>query len=212
MVQQRIQGVQNFQYKPLKCVLRGLAANGNISSFKCRGEIYLAFKFNVYRNSLNDLLMFSSVPLADLQNRIDKIGIFVIAVMVFPIAIGLLNAPTAYAQTTAASTPVISYVASVKPNNSAQPRTLIEYFPGGRLSATAVTVRALLRLAYRIQDYQLVGAPAWFSTNRYDITAKVEDDPPPQLQMLLQTLLADRFKLVTHTETRELPTFALVPR
>jgi uncharacterized protein (TIGR03435 family) len=78
------------------------------------------------------------------------------------------------------------------------------------LTATAVTLRDLLRNAYRIQPYQLVGAPAWFSAKRYDIAAKVEDSPPPSQQALLRVLLKDRFKLVVHNETRELPIFALV--
>ncbi|HYL37344.1 MAG TPA: TIGR03435 family protein [Bryobacteraceae bacterium] len=115
-----------------------------------------------------------------------------------PVVVGTLRAQTP-----------ISYAASVKPNNSPEPRALTEYFPGGRFSATAVTVRSLLRLAYRIQDYQLVGAPAWSSTKRYDIAAKVEDNPPP-LQVLLRTLLVERFKLAVHNETRQLPVFALV--
>ena len=118
------------------------------------------------------------------------------------VAIGLLNALASNAQ--------ISYVASVKPNNSAEARTFTEYFPGGRFSATAVTVRGLLRIAYRIQDYQLVGAPEWFSGQRFDIAAKIDDNPPPSQQMFLQTLLADRFKLAVHKESRELPTFTLV--
>jgi uncharacterized protein (TIGR03435 family) len=126
------------------------------------------------------------------------------------IAIGLLNAPAGDAQSPSASRPPISYVASVKPNNSAEPRTLIDYYPGGRLRADAVTVAALLRLAYRIQDYRILGAPAWFSTNRYDIAAKVDDNPPPSQQVFLQTLLADRFHLAVHQETRDRPTFTLV--
>jgi len=104
----------------------------------------------------------------------------------------------------------VSYVASIRPNNSAEARTFTEYFPGGRFSATAVTVRGLLRIAYRIQDYQLVGAPEWFSTQRFDIAAKTDDNPPPSQQIFLQTLLADRFRLAVHKEARELPTFALV--
>ena len=109
----------------------------------------------------------------------------------------------------AAAQPV-SYVASVKLNNAVDARTFSEYLPGGRLTATAVTVGQLLRIAYRIQAYQLVGAPAWISTRRYDIAAKVDDNPPPSQQALLRVLLQDRFKLAVHNETRELPTFALV--
>jgi len=112
--------------------------------------------------------------------------------------------------TSALAQTLFSYVASVRPNNSAEPRTLVEYSPGGRLTATAVTVRALLRTAYRVQDYQIAGAPAWIATKRFDIAAKVDDTPPPTNQIFLQTLLADRFGIVVHNETRELPTFALV--
>jgi uncharacterized protein (TIGR03435 family) len=124
--------------------------------------------------------------------------------------VGTLVLATAGFAVGSASAQSVSYVASVKANNSADPRGFTEYQPGGRFTATAVTVRTLLRLAYRIQDYQLVGAPPWFSTKRDDIAAKVEDSPPPSVQMLLQTLLKDRFGLESHNETRELPTFALV--
>lgn len=109
-----------------------------------------------------------------------------------------------------AQSAAISYLASVKPNISPDARTITEYFPGGRYSATAVTVRTLLRGAYRVQDHQIVGAPAWLASRRYDIAAKAEGTPPP-LQAFLQTLLADHFKLVVHTETREQPRYALVP-
>lgn len=165
---------------------------------------------------------------ADLKRRITKILVrpiaqdldfprkFLLAVAGFaavtaPIAIGLLNAPASQAQThSPAAAQAISYVASVKPNNAVDARTFSEYLPGGRLTATAVTVAQLLRIAYRIQPYQLVGAPAWISTGRYDIEAKVEDHPAPSQQALLRMLLKDRFKLVAHNETRELPIFALV--
>src|SRR5262249_17200292 len=80
----------------------------------------------------------------------------------------------------------------------------------GRLTATAVTVGYLLRLAYRIQPYQLVGAPDWIGSKRYDIAAKADNTPPPSQQVLLRALLKDRFKLSLRNETRELPTFALV--
>src|SRR5438046_1393541 len=96
-----------------------------------------------------------------------------IAALGAPIAIGLLNMPASNAQTqSGTASPSISYVASVKPNNAEDARTFSEYYPGGRFSATAITVRSLLRIAYRIQDYQLVGAPDWFFTKRYDIAAK----------------------------------------
>jgi len=104
----------------------------------------------------------------------------------------------------------LSYVASVKPNNAVDARGLTEYSPGGRFTATATTVASLIRSAYRIQGYQLVGAPGWFSAKRYDISAKADESPAPTQQTLLRALLKDRFKLVVHEETREMPVFALV--
>ena len=128
-----------------------------------------------------------------------KLGNFLLIALALPLAI---------AQSQPA--PSISYVASIKQNNSLDARTLSEYFPGGRLDATAITVRSLLRIAYPAQDYQLIGAPAWFTTKRYDIQAKADENPAPTQQALLRALLADRFNLAVHNETREMPTFALV--
>ncbi|MBZ5578596.1 MAG: TIGR03435 family protein [Acidobacteriia bacterium] len=102
-----------------------------------------------------------------------------------------------------------SYVASITPSQPGT-RGFSEYLPGGRLTATAVTLRTLVRLAYRIQDYQLVEAPEWLATKRYDINAKVEDSPAPPQPVLLRALLKDRFGLRDHNETRQLPTFELM--
>jgi uncharacterized protein (TIGR03435 family) len=104
----------------------------------------------------------------------------------------------------------ISYVASVKFNTDANPRSISEYSPGGRFTANAVMIGNLLRIAYRIQAYQLVGAPDWIGDKHFDISAKSDDSPAPSQQALLQALLKDRFKLEVHSETREMPVFALV--
>lgn len=133
-----------------------------------------------------------------------------LAIVTPPIAIGLLNASASQAQTPSAPDQPISYVASVKLNSEVDPRGGSEYSPGGRFTATAVTVGQLLRTAYRIQGYQLVGAPAWIGSKRYDIAAKVEGSPAPSQQVLLRALLKDRFKLAVHNEKRETPVFALV--
>jgi uncharacterized protein (TIGR03435 family) len=132
------------------------------------------------------------------------------AIVAAPIAIGFLNASESQAQSPSGTDQTISYVASVKLNNEAEPRGGSEYSPGGRFTATAITVGQLLRVAYRIQGYQVVGAPAWIGSRRYDIVAKVEDNPAPSQQALLRALLKDRFKLAVHNETREEPIFALV--
>jgi uncharacterized protein (TIGR03435 family) len=105
-------------------------------------------------------------------------------------------------------------VASVKPNKSGDGRVQVGFQPGGRYTATGITVRMLINQAYQIQPFQLVGAPDWLSSDRFDIIAKAEGDVVPgpngPLPQMLRSLLADRFRLVVHTETRELPIYALV--
>ena len=57
---------------------------------------------------------------------------------------------------------------------------------------------------------QVVGGPAWIDSDGYDIEAKPEGNTDPkQVWLMLQTLLADRFKLTLHRETRELPVYDL---
>jgi uncharacterized protein (TIGR03435 family) len=74
----------------------------------------------------------------------------------------------------------------------------------------------MIRFAYQIQSFQLEGGPDWIDSDRFDILAKPEREVPatgtgPEpLQIMLRTLLADRFKLVMHRETKELPIFELV--
>jgi uncharacterized protein (TIGR03435 family) len=81
---------------------------------------------------------------------------------------------------------------------------------GGRLSA-ATTLKLLIRTAFQIQDDQIVGGPDWLTTQRFEIDARspADNDFYARLMGMMQALLADRFKLVTHTERRELAVFAL---
>jgi uncharacterized protein (TIGR03435 family) len=104
----------------------------------------------------------------------------------------------------------VSYVAAVRLNRDPDARTISEYSPGGRLSATAASAMLLLGIGYRRQPYLIVGAPDWVWTKRFDIQAKAEGNPPPSQQELVQALLKERFRLAVHRETRELPIFALV--
>jgi uncharacterized protein (TIGR03435 family) len=107
-------------------------------------------------------------------------------------------------------------VASVKPSNP-NPTTPLGAAPFvlpalGRLTAQNVTLRMLVMAAYQKQPFEIVGGPDWQNGDKFDINAKAADASPTTDQMLgmLQTLLADRFKLKTHTETREVPIYALV--
>jgi uncharacterized protein (TIGR03435 family) len=81
----------------------------------------------------------------------------------------------------------------------------------GRVEMSGLPVRILLRQALRVQDYQIIGVPDWATTERFAIVAKAPDGAPPNaMPVMLLNLLKDRFKLATHTETREMPIFHLV--
>lgn len=102
-------------------------------------------------------------------------------------------------------------VASVKRNTSGEQTWSMQPQPGGRLTLINVPVRLMIRAAYGLQEYELVGGPGWIDTDRFDVIARA-DGNPPQTQMLLmaRTLLADRFSLRLREEMRELPIYALV--
>jgi uncharacterized protein (TIGR03435 family) len=109
-------------------------------------------------------------------------------------------------------------VASVKPSNP-NPTSPLGMIPmilpsaNGRFSATNVPLRLLIRMAYGVHDFQIEGGPSWQMSQRFDITAKAEDGftgGPQEIVPMVKTLLADRFKLKVHTETREMPVSALV--
>jgi uncharacterized protein (TIGR03435 family) len=112
---------------------------------------------------------------------------------------------------TAAQTPSFE-VASVRRNTSGDGFTGLQMQPGGRLTFTNAAVRMLITRAYNVQNFQIVGGPDWLTSERYDITAKAPEGStsPGQSNLMLQSLLADRFKLVLHRETRQLPVYFLV--
>jgi uncharacterized protein (TIGR03435 family) len=112
-------------------------------------------------------------------------------------------------------------VASIKPNNSGDGRVMMQTQPG-RMTMTNVPLKLLIRQAYQLQDSQIVGGPNWISSDHFDVIAKMPEgfqptpgppNPaagPTPVQLMIRALLADRFKLAVHNETKELPIYALV--
>jgi uncharacterized protein (TIGR03435 family) len=113
-------------------------------------------------------------------------------------------------------------VASIKPNNSGDGRVMMQMQPG-QLRATNVTLRLLIRNAYALQDFQITGGPAWIASDRFDLIAKMPEGfqqtpgpppapggPPTPSQQMMRRLLADRFKLTVHNETKDSPIYALI--
>jgi uncharacterized protein (TIGR03435 family) len=144
----------------------------------------------------------------------------VCALLVF----GLAHATKSSAQSQtqdAAPTSRFYEVASIKPNKSADDRTKLMYSPDG-LTGTNVTVQMLVRLAFGIQDNQISGAPTWVNSESYNIEARMGNSAADEMrkmseeerkvgrQQMLQALLADRFRLTVHRETKDFPVYALV--
>ncbi len=115
---------------------------------------------------------------------------------------------------TLAQSPRVSFeVASVKENTSVDDGGVISERTPGRVRITNTSLRFILLHAFALRDHQLIGAPEWTESARFDITATYPADATRTDQdrrAMLQTLLADRFGLKTHRETRELPMYALV--
>jgi uncharacterized protein (TIGR03435 family) len=127
---------------------------------------------------------------------------------------------------TCAGAPPAFEVATVKrvqiDEQSRQPIGLFCY-PGGRIKATNYTLRMLIHDAFGVEDYQVAGGPPWASTDRYAIDAKppatspssqwvpesFKSPPTPELRLMLQSLLADRFQLKVHRESRPATIYAL---
>ncbi len=101
-------------------------------------------------------------------------------------------------------------VASIKPSAS-DSHTETRRYPGGRFTATGVTLFALIQRAYDVKEFQIVGGPKWIHSDRYDVTAKASAvDAEQSVTPMIQSLLADRFQLKLHEETREMARYALV--
>jgi uncharacterized protein (TIGR03435 family) len=101
-------------------------------------------------------------------------------------------------------------VASVKPNKLGCCTTYGVGSGGG--GGTNVTLKNLIALAYRLQDYQISGGPRWIGSDRFDVEGKAEDPKADydQLRLMLRSLFEDRFKLKLHRETKQSAVYALV--
>jgi uncharacterized protein (TIGR03435 family) len=105
-------------------------------------------------------------------------------------------------------------VASIKPNAEHDNRVSIRMAPGGRFTATGLSVKQLISQAYNVRNFQISGGPGWIESERYDINAKAESTaeriPQEDLRAMLRALLAERFRLKVRTEAKEMPVYALV--
>jgi bla regulator protein BlaR1 len=169
----------------------------------------------------------SGVTGADLKKRIEHImlndvrsgmtawkkGLLAVAgcaAVAAPFVIGVMTVTPLLAQQPSSN--AAFDVTSVKPNNNSRPG-MVRMLPAanGGWQAENITLGMLVRLAFQLQDNQLVGGPKWLFDDRFDVmgtgTSPGRDGP---LFDKLKSFLADRFKLVTHVETREQSIYTLV--
>jgi uncharacterized protein (TIGR03435 family) len=128
------------------------------------------------------------------------------------VTVSALVTQRAWCQVPSASSPEPKFeVASIRPNKSGDGSLTINTNPGGRFDAVNAPLQLLVLAAYRLQDFQLVDVPDWLGTTRFDIRAKAEKEITyDEARPMLQSLLAERFGLRVHRETRDLPIYALV--
>lgn len=119
-------------------------------------------------------------------------------------------------------------VASIKPSDPDAKGSSIQLVPGGGLNVTGIPLKTMIALANGVREFQVSGGPGWIATERFDITARVAPGAAKGQEDLakmnegqfktvrdqsnerLRALLADRFQLVVHKETKEQPIYALV--
>jgi uncharacterized protein (TIGR03435 family) len=112
--------------------------------------------------------------------------------------------------------------ASVKPSKPGDSHgSTFQFTPGGGLNITNGTLRDIIETAYSVRDFQILGGPGWLNSERYDVSARSAPDSAQtgpgnspngvaDTRLRLQTLLAQRFQLKIHRETRDVPIYALL--
>ncbi len=127
--------------------------------------------------------------------------------LVLTIAGGCLFGTVSFTQTTQ----LTFDVASIRQSKTDDP-WFWDLTPGGRLVARNCTLKRLIVLAYRVQEFQVVGGPAWVSKDQFDIEAKPDSGANPtdeQSRQMLRALLEQRFQLTLRKETKRGPVYIL---
>jgi uncharacterized protein (TIGR03435 family) len=102
-------------------------------------------------------------------------------------------------------------VATIKPSDPARPGKLFTV-RGQEVITINTTLSDLTTMAYDLHPKQIVGAPAWVESDKFDVTGKPDVPGQPnvtKMKIMFQKLLADRFQLKFHREKRELSVYAL---
>jgi uncharacterized protein (TIGR03435 family) len=103
-------------------------------------------------------------------------------------------------------------LATVKASGPQSAPMSIRSLPGGRLVTSNTPLPMLIQWAYELDEGRLLNVPKGLDSLRFDVVAQAPEGPPAsgRLQQMMRAILAERFKLAVHYETRELVTYALV--
>jgi uncharacterized protein (TIGR03435 family) len=102
-------------------------------------------------------------------------------------------------------------VATIKPSPPNRPGKGFG-FPAGHFTTRNTNMNDLIAFAYALHAKQIIGAPDWFGTDLYDIEAKPDAEGRPsqkQMQVMVQKLLTERFKLTFHHDKKELSVYVI---
>lgn len=123
------------------------------------------------------------------------------------------NAATEKTQTAMAASSDPSFeVATIKPSAPDERRRGF-HVAGDEFQTANTSLMDLIRFAYGVQSTQVIGGPSWIETDRFNILAKPDVPGSPnraQVQIMLRKLLADRFQLRLHRDTKELSVYELI--
>jgi len=99
-------------------------------------------------------------------------------------------------------------VVSIRPGGGGMPASMVS---GDSVSLSGVSVVELMRMAFDLHSFQFVGVPRWVVTEKFAVMAKTNRPvTPDERKEMMQSLLADRFRLTVHRETRNISGLALV--
>jgi uncharacterized protein (TIGR03435 family) len=133
------------------------------------------------------------------------------------IGVAVVNGSLSRAQSPVAVSPAPApppefEVATIKLVKEPNPNNMHDRTDGRRYTVRNSTLRDLIMNSYELDPHQIVGGPTWVATDEYDIDAVAADgaQASDQWNVMLQKLLADRFKLTFHREQREMSVYALV--
>jgi len=119
--------------------------------------------------------------------------------------------PPAPVKPMAADANPVFEVATIKPSKPGTPGKLLT-MRGRQFSTLNTTPNDLITFAYDLHAKQITGGPSWLDSEKYDILAAPEGGGSPnrkQLAVMIQKLLADRFKLAFHRDNKELSVYAI---